>query len=246
MTLNFKRVTLLMASFTLLGCSWLERALLFYPTHHSYQNGLSPWIGNEGVVGYCRKVDSPENIWLMLHGNGGQASDRAYAIASFSDRDSVFILEYPGYGNRPGVPSKKAFDLAAQQAYLKLRSDYPHTPVCVAAESIGSGPASSLAHLDHKPDKLVFIVPFNRFSLVAKDHFPAFLVDLFLKTEWDNAAALADFSGSVDIFGAEDDTIVPVKHARALAAAVPSARLTIIGGGHNDWSLGDRVMIRNP
>jgi len=45
---------------------------------------------------------------------------------------------------------------------------------------------------------------------------------------------------------AEADTIIPVRHAEALAAALPTAKLIIIDGGHNDWSFGCRVKIRNP
>jgi len=182
----------------------------------------------------------------MLHGNAGQASDRLYAIPSFSSEDSIFILEYPGYGNREGVPSIKAFDCAAKEAYLFLRETYPHIPVCLAGESIGSGPAASLASLNHKPDKFVLIVPFDNLSSVAEDHFPSFLVRLILKNNWDNVEALSNYKGPIDIFGAETDTIITVKHAKNLAAAIQGSKLTIIGGGHNDWSYDNQVKIRNP
>src|SRR5512133_2108425 len=83
-----------------LGRSSLERRLLFYPTHRVPDGGLAPWNMNGQVIGYARQVQSPKNVWLMLHGNAGQASDRSYALPSFSPEDSVYILEYPGYGNR--------------------------------------------------------------------------------------------------------------------------------------------------
>ncbi|MFA5265516.1 MAG: hypothetical protein WC378_16985, partial [Opitutaceae bacterium] len=122
--------------------SSIERSLLFYPSHRPGDNGLAPWIGDGEIIGYCRKIGSPKNVWLMLHGNGGQASDRAYAFQSFSLEDSVFILEYPGYGGREGVLSKETFNRAAKEAYLLLRKEYPKIPVCVVGESLGSGPAS--------------------------------------------------------------------------------------------------------
>jgi pimeloyl-ACP methyl ester carboxylesterase len=229
----------------IVGCSSIERKLLFYPTHRPHDNSLTPWMRNGEIIGYSRKIASPKNVWLMLHGNGGQASDRLYAVPSYSDEDSVYILEYPGYGNREGVPSKEAFNRAAKEAYLLLRETYPRIPVCVVAESIGSGPASSLASLAHKPDKFVLIVPFDRLSLVAEDHFPAILVRLILKDDWDNIEALSHFKGPIEIFGAAADTIIPVSHAKALAAAVPGSKLAIIDGGHNDWSYQGRVKIRN-
>ncbi|HWZ94346.1 MAG TPA: hypothetical protein VNW30_04055, partial [Opitutaceae bacterium] len=231
----------------LFGCSsCIQRKLLYFPSHRPDNNGLAAWIHNGETIGYSRIVESPRNVWLLIHGNGGQASDRAYALPSFSPDDSVFILEYPGYGMRQGVPSRKAFNQAAQEAYLLLRDTYPHVPVCVVAESIGNGPACTLAALTPPPDKFVLIVPFEKLSLVAKDHFPAFLVSVLLRDDWDNVEAMAHYKGPVDIFASEADATIPVVHAKALAAGVPSAKFTLIPGGHNEWSENDRVSIRNP
>jgi pimeloyl-ACP methyl ester carboxylesterase len=230
-----------------LGCSsCIERKLLFFPSHRADANGLAPWTNNGETIGYARIVESPVNVWLMIHGNGGQASDRAYVLPCFPSDDAVFILEYPGYGMRKGVPSAKAFNLAAKEAYLLLRNSYPKVPVCVVGESIGNGPACTLATLTPPPDKFVLIVPYEKLSLVARDHFPAFLVSLLLRDDWDNVEPLSHYKGPIDIFGADADTVIPVVHAKALAAATPSAKFTLIPGGHNEWSESGRVSIRNP
>jgi hypothetical protein len=55
----------------MVGRSSIERMFLSYPTHRPDANGLAPWIENGEVIGYSRKVESPRNAWLMLHGNGG-------------------------------------------------------------------------------------------------------------------------------------------------------------------------------
>ena len=229
-----------------LGCASIERKLLFYPTHRPADGQLSPWTKDGKVIGVSRAVDAPKNVWLMLPGNGGQAMDRAYAVSSFSPEDSIFVLEYPGYGLREGVPSRESLDRAAREAYLLLQGTYPGVPLCVVGESIGSGPAASLATLKSPPDKFVLVVPFEQFSLVAKDHLPAFLVSLILRDDWDNLGALANYRGPVDIFGANGDTVIPVAHAKALAAGIPSARLILIDGNHNDWARHAQVKIRNP
>lgn len=228
------------------GWASLERFFLFFPTRRPHNNELTPWRKGEELIGYARLAESPRNVWLMLHGNAGQATDRLYAMPCFAAEDAVFVLEYPGYGRRAGVPSKESFNQAAAEAYLYLRETYPQTPVGVTAESLGSGPAASLATLPTPPDKLVFIVPFARLADVAADHFPAFLVRWVLQSDWDNAAALAHYQGPVDVFGAKDDWVIPVRHARALAEAVPGAKLVIFEGGHNDWAAGCRVQIRYP
>jgi surfactin synthase thioesterase subunit len=181
----------------------------------------------------------------MLHGNGGQACDREYAVPFFSADDSVFILEYPGFGARKGVPSKESLNRAAKEAYLSLRNAYPHVPICVVAESLGNGPAASLAQASPSPDKFVLIVPFEKFSAVAKDHYPSFVVHMLLSDDWDNLEAFKNYKGPVDIFGAANDWVIPVKHAQALAAGIPSAKFTLIEGGH-EWSHGGQVRIQNP
>ena len=228
------------------GCRSLERRLLFFPTHQPPDNRLTPWIKDGRTIGYARVVASPKNVWLMLHGNGGQASDRAYALPCFPPRDSVYILEYPGYGNRAGRPSAKVFNEAAEEAYRFLRTSFPFEPVCVAAESIGSGPAAQLAGLNQPPDKIVLVVPFDKLSNVAKDHYPSLVVGLLLSNEWDNVKALSSYKGPLEIYAAKDDTIIPVKHASALAAAVANAKFVQIEGGHNDWSQQPQVKFKNP
>lgn len=222
----------------------LQRKLLYFPTHHTETNGLTPWQINGQLTGYARLVAHPQNIWLLAHGNGGQAADRSYALSCFSPRDAVYILEYPGYGSRPGSPSKQSFDAAAIHAYRWLRKTYPALPVCAVGESIGSGPAALLAQQPQPPDKIVLVVPFDALVKVARKHYPWLPVGLLLQDRWDNIAALRGYHGPVEIFAARDDQIIPASHAEELARLMPGSALHLIPGGHNDWSQSGAVTIR--
>ncbi len=235
-----------LALLSLAGCSAIQRKFLFYPTHHHRDNGLTPWLHDGNLIGYSRPVTAPKNVWLMLHGNGGQAADRAYALPCFSAQDSVFIMEYPGYGARDGEPSKASFDAAAAEAYGLLRNTFPATPICVMGESIGTGPASTLADQAQPPDKILLVVPFDNLKSVAADHFPFLPVGLILGDSWDNVQALSRYKGPMEIFGAEEDTIIPIKHAEHLSRSLPLAKFHRIPGGHNEWWTDERVEIRNP
>jgi pimeloyl-ACP methyl ester carboxylesterase len=226
------------------GCGALQRKLLFFPTHDARDGGLARWTEDGEMLGFAREVKDPENVWLMLHGNGGQAADRVYTLPSFSERDSVFILEYPGYGQREGSPSRRSIDEAARQGYDALRRKFPDTAVCVAAESIGSGPAAMLSREANPPDRIVLVVPFDDIKSVARNHV-SLPVGVLLAGTWNNVEALNGYAGPLDVFGAEKDTIIPVRHARALADSVPQATFHLIRGGHNDWSLDAKVRIRN-
>ncbi|MDA7916400.1 alpha/beta hydrolase [Verrucomicrobia bacterium] len=227
-----------------LGMGCIQRKLLYFPTHHENTNGLSQWSHEDQVIGYARKVPAPKNVWLMLHGNAGQAAGRGYALPSFSEDDSVFILEYPGYGKRKGTPSMKSFNTAATEAYEILRSEYSDTPVCIAGESIGSGPSCFIASSINPPDKVVIVVPFDNMASVATEHVGSLLTTLLLRDKWDNINALKDYDGPLEIYGAKKDTVIPIHHARALAESRSQAKFHEIEGGHNDWSHGEKVKFR--
>ena len=228
------------------GCQALVRKLLFYPTHHASDQGLARWMNEGRLIGFSRHVNNPANVWLLLHGNGGQAADRGYALPAFADHDAVFILEYPGYGQRPGRLSWSSFDAAAREAYELLRTQFPGTPVCVATESLGSGAGSTLAKLSQPPDKFVFIVPFDDLKSLARKKMGWLPVGLMLAGSWDNVESMKGYRGPVDVFGAEHDAIIPVAHARRLAASIPQAKFVLLPGGHNDWAQQPAVVIRNP
>lgn len=220
-----------------------QRSMLYFPTHAKFSSKLTPWLDGNRTIGYCREVPNAQTVWLMMHGNAGQAADRDYVLSSLSGRDSLYVLEYPGFGFREGHPSRESINQAASEAYHLLRSQHRNRPVCVLGESIGSGPACFLAQEAIPPDKIVLVVPFDSLARVASRRFYFLPVRLMLRDAWDNVETLRHYSGPVEIFGATDDAVIPIEHAKALARQIPSARFTAITGGHNDWSGNSQVRI---
>lgn len=221
-----------------------QRSLLYFPTHLTPATRLTPWLVGKRIIGYCREVTNARAVWLMTHGNAGQAADRDYVLGRMSDQDSLYVLEYPGYGSREGNPCLESMNQAASEAYRILRSRSSNTPVCVLGESIGSGPACSLAQEKIPPDKIVLVVPFDSLASVASERFYFFPVRLMLLDAWNNVEMLKHYAGTVDIFGAMSDTIIPIEHARILAKQIPGAHFTPIKGGHNDWAGNDEVKLK--
>ncbi len=209
-------------------------------------NKLNSWTNQGQVIGYSREPPAPKNVWLLIHGNGGQAEHRTYALPAFSSEDSVYILEYPGYGFRRGTPSLQSFNEAARQAYESLCAKFPNTPVCVVGESIGSGPASTLTTCSRPPDKLVLVVPFDELAKVAAEHYPFLPVRLLLHDNWNNITALANFHGPLEIFAATFDNVIPIARAKSLAATKPKTIFHEIPCSHNDWAQFSAVKFRNP
>ena len=221
-----------------------QRSLLFFPTHTNVPTRLKPWTDANRTIGFCREVPNAGTIWLMTHGNASQAADRDYVLSRMCDQDSLYVLEYPGYGSREGRPCLESINQATAEAYRILRSQNPNTPVCVLGESIGSGPACSLAREEAPPDKIVLVVPFESLASVASARFFFLPVRFLLLDNWDNVEALRDYAGPVDIYAATCDEIIPVEHAKTLATKIPGARFTAISGGHNEWSLNEQVQIK--
>ena len=239
------RLLLLVVLGVVCGCNGpVQRQFLFFPTHRVADGGLQVWRENGREIGLMREVAEPDNVWLLLHGNGGQAADRTYALPRFSTRDGVFILEYPGYGQREGRPSRAALDAAAIEAFAALRRRYPGKAIGIAGESLGSGPACGLAHQPEPPEKIVLLVLFDSLKRVASERVAWLPAAELLGDVWDNGTALAGYRGVVEIFAARNDRIIPVKHACALAATVPGAKLHVFDGGHNDWAAQHSIEIR--
>src|SRR5215471_5597034 len=57
-----------------------QRSMLFFPSHSPPFTSLAPWSDGRATIGYCREVPSPRAIWLMTHGNAGQAADRSFVL----------------------------------------------------------------------------------------------------------------------------------------------------------------------
>lgn len=222
----------------LFGC--VQRRLLYFPsrddvTPRAAAAGLSRWEIDGEYTGWARVPPPPRKVWLVLHGNGGQAGDRGYLLSHINPADAVYVMEYPGYGSRAGTPSKTSFDAAALKAYTWVVQTFGVERVIVLGESLGSGPACALARTSTPPKHLVLVVPFDTLLSVAKEKFSWLPVGLLLRDRWDNVAALKGYAGRLDIYGGVYDPVIPVEHARALAASVPGARYHEFSGGH-DWA----------
>ncbi len=213
-----------------------QSSILYAPSSDpAVKSSLRSWTSGGRMIGYAREVPRPRTIWLMLHGNAGQAEHRDYILPLLDDTDSLYVLEYPGFGLRAGKPSRESLNAAAIEAYRLLRTQNPDTPVCVIGESIGSGPACELARESTPPDKIVLFTPFDTLANAAAGHFRILPLRYLLRDHWDNIASLRDYRGPVEIYAALEDTVVPYERAQALAAALPGARLHTMLGGHNDW-----------
>lgn len=181
--------------------------------------GLERWRSLAGeAIGWKRlcHVQPSQGRILIMHGNAGDAFEyNHYAdVIQQAGRMDVFIVEYPGYADRPGAPSERTLEESAAAAFRLLVTN---GPVYLVGESLGTGVAAYLA--GNYPDKVagvVLLAPFPRLAEVAQNHMPIFPVRLML---WDRFPAedyLRHYHGPVAILVAAHDQVVPPKFGRRL------------------------------
>ncbi len=209
-----------------------QRAMLYFPAKTTLADqlayapgaGLEPWLDGVGErIGWKREPRggvAPEQRWLILHGNAGLAVQRAYwadALERVLPGRSlaVYILEYPGYGRRPGSPSQATITAAALAAIDRLPADGRR--VFLLGESLGCAVAAQVTQA--RPERvggLVLVSPFNRLADVAAHHYPWLPVRGLIRDPWRSDEALRDFRGPIAIIAAEKDSVVPAEYAQRL------------------------------
>ena len=175
---------------------------------------LERWINSSGVnIGFKRLSPGQpaEGSVLITYGNAstavgcaGYANDIQKVAAM-----NVYILEYPGYEDRPGPPTEKSMFAAAADGFEMLPTNQP---IYLVGQSLGSGVASYLAGTyTNRIAGVVLISPFDSITSVAQHRYPALPVVLMLTDRFPSADYLRNYHGKVAITVDGQDTVVPEK-----------------------------------
>jgi uncharacterized protein len=207
-----------------------QRRLMYFPERSSVEDalqrasrlGLEPWRLDGVLVGWRDRSppDGARAVLVVLHGNAGAAHHRAYFVEAFRAAApalplDVRLLEYPGYGPRPGVPTEETLVAAAREALAAARAE-GKGPVFLAGESLGSGVAALAAAADPAAvDGLVLVTPLASIPAVARRHYP-FLPAAFYRDSYRADRALVAYGRPVAFLLAGDDRVVFTDIGRAL------------------------------
>ena len=201
-----------------------QRSLVFPASRQLYAlpRDFVPWTQDGRLLGYQR-VHGTTNCLFFLHGNGGNARGWANAIEQFPG--DIFILEFPGYGERPGKPTEESVKRAALEAFDAL-PPYPHRVVC--GQSIGTGitPVLFLNRAD-RVGFLLLITPFTSLRDVAAGVFPLFPARWLLRDQMPLYEAWKDFAGPSCVVLAGRDEVVPRKASAPFRSAVGANRKVV-------------------
>lgn len=204
-----------------------QRTLYYHParisaevlTAFAKQRAMLPWTNAAGLrIGWQRlsHLQPASGAALILHGNGGTAVGREYITDPLQAALplDVFILEYPGYADRPGEPTQVSFLAAADEAFLQLTN---RAPLYLVTESIGTGPGAWLAgKYPQCITGLCDLVPYNNLTAVAQRRMPWLPVGLLL---WDRYPAdewLKNYHGPMAVCVGENDLTIAPELGRAL------------------------------
>jgi pimeloyl-ACP methyl ester carboxylesterase len=227
---------------------WNQERMLFFPTFLpagemntlARQEGFTAWRNARGEqIGWTAASGDGGDVLLICHGNGGFALGRNYTLLREGPAPhfQIHLLEYPGYGERPGKPSARALTASAIEAIDTLAAEAPHRRIWLMGQSLGTGIACAAAAA--RPDRIagiILVTPFDSLAAAARTHYPWLPIDWLLRHRLDSDRNLARYHGPVAFLVAGRDTTIPPMHAQRLyeSYAGPKREWLSPEAEHND------------
>jgi pimeloyl-ACP methyl ester carboxylesterase len=223
-----------------------QRRLIYLPTKIpadviesvAAEHGFAPWKNPAGQVIGWKIAASGNTIGsvLIVHGNAGCALSRDYLAQPVHDATAidVYVLEYPGYGARPGSPGKASLVAAAEEAFQLLPANLPKY---VVSESLGTGVACELAKNHPKEvSGLALFVPYHNLASVAQRQMWFLPAYFLLFDRFNPEECLKSYHGPVKFIVAGAAEIIGPAAGLRLAAGYngPKELQEFPGAGHND------------
>lgn len=181
--------------------------------------------------------DSSKSVILYFHGNAGSLRNWGAVGEELRAhlKQSVWVLDYPGYGKSEGtITSERQLLDLADAFYSKAVEEFSGKKIIVYGRSIGSGPAAWLAAKYKLP--LILETPYTSFSKLASElapWFPSFLRRYSFETDkW-----LKGFAEPLLLIHGTHDEVIPSHHSQNLQRALAGATYAEIPmGNHNNLS----------
>lgn len=232
-----------------------QRRLLYFPSRQAPAQaeraarrlGLEPWTEGGRFLGWRSPAPggAPRGRVLVFHGNAGSALDRVYVRDVLQAPGlpplEVILVEYPGYGPRPGAPGEGALVEAALEAVGLARRD--GAPLLLWGESLGSAVASlAAAAAPGSVDGLALVTPLASVPAVASRHYP-FLPSALVRDTFRADLALPRHPGPAAFLVAGRDEVVFPDLSRSLFDAFPGRKRLWLeeGAGHNTLDYDPRL-----
>jgi alpha-beta hydrolase superfamily lysophospholipase len=227
----------------------LQDRLLYFPNkatriqtaQAASRLGLALWPDGEDDYFGLISTDPPtpsSGTVLIWHGNAGSAIHRGYYVHPLQALGfRVVLLEYPGYGARPGRLREPSFVADALQAARRATQEFDG-PLYVWGESLGCGVASAVAaDPELEVQGAVMLTPWDRLPDLAQRIYWYLPARWLARDRYDNVGNLQEFPGPVAVLMADRDEVIPNAHTMRLYESLPDPkRLWVFqNAGHNSW-----------
>ena len=192
---------------------------------------------DDGLVlraGY-RRANGDRPTLLFFHGNGASWQSTAFVTQVLAGQGyGVLAAEYRGYNGNAGTPSEQGLYADGRAAYAFLRdAGLSAQDIVLVGNSIGSGVATHLA-TEREARALVLISPFDSLEETASRNMRWLPVRQLLRDRYDNSGKFPHLTMPILVLHGEDDALIALDQAQALATAHPKTKLvTYPGWGHD-------------
>ena len=207
-------------------------------------SGLRMWPSESaGYRGFVAEAchGKPLGTVLVFHGNAGNAVGRDFYARAFNRLGyRTILLEYPGYGARPGEHGEEHLVSDALKSFEIGLSQFAG-PTIVVGESMGCAVASAVAaHNTSRVGGVLLVTPWDTLPDLAQSKYWFLPARWLAKDSYDNIRNLRQYCGPVAIAVAESDTIIPKARAQRLFESIPNRKKLWMfpNCGHNDWPSG--------
>jgi pimeloyl-ACP methyl ester carboxylesterase len=225
-----------------------QRKLIYFPTRltaeelaaRAAEQQCRPWTNASGDrIGWWRPAEGKAvGTVLITHGNASTAVGREYIAQPLQSARplDVFVLEYPGFADRPGEPTEASLLGAATEGFVLL-TNRPG-PLLLVGESLGTGVAAFLAgQCPGRVAGVCLLAPYTRLSDVGAAQFPWLPVRLLLRDRYPSAEHLRSFHGPLAVLVGEADSTVPAELGRRLHAGYDGPKRLWNFPGQEHWEV---------
>ncbi len=234
-----KRMLYILLFYVLIGAVlfFYQRKLIYFPTPkipHEYeqQQLIHDNITLEVIV-----LNQGQKEAIIYF--GGNAESVVYSADNFLSafpRQTIYLLNYRGYGGSSGQPTEDG--IYADALFLFDKVLEKQATISVIGRSLGSGVATFLA--SKRPvEKMALISPFDSITSVAQNIYMIFPVFLMLLDKYDSISRVKDIKAETFVLIAEYDEVIPRIHSQRLIDEFPVEQITvkiIADSRHNDIS----------
>jgi len=236
------RLTILMGSLTLTGCTSLS-ALFFYPQSTlistpqdaglEYQDVWLTAQDNTKLHAWwlpAQGKQADSNIMLLyLHGNAENISSHSHSIYWLpASGISVLALDYRGFGASEGQARMPEVLQDIEAAILWMKQQHPDKELIILGQSIGSAIAINYiaqAADQHDIKALILDAPLSGFATAARSAMSRSIIGwlmwpftVLIPSQWDPIKHIQSIDMPVLIMHSLKDTIVPAQQGKKLYA----------------------------